>query len=65
VKDRTVDEMLKCIFESKCSIDLPAEGEEVLELCDQSTGGQRMGGKAHVAFFSFQAFGQRTDLFGK
>jgi hypothetical protein len=39
VKDRSVDEILKCFFDSKWSIDLPAEGEEALELCDQSSTG--------------------------
>jgi hypothetical protein len=36
--------MLKFIFDSKFSFDLPTEGEEALELGDQSTDGQRMDG---------------------
>jgi hypothetical protein len=32
IKDRSVDDMLKFLFDSKCSIDIPAEGEEALEL---------------------------------
>jgi hypothetical protein len=59
-KDTSVDIMLKFIFDSECSIDLPTEGEAALKLGDQSTGGQRMDGEAYT--FRSKPLASEPDL---